>query len=152
MLITSCRVFLNRVNDDRLKAFVSIVLEGEFVVGDLKVIRGDHGLFVAMPSRRHSDGVYCDIVHPIVSELRQHITEVILEEYDKVLKSQDGQTKEDLPPRWGDGRTLVAFHDDPRDRRDGGGRIHEAYQELDRRGGKPYGSGDPMFDPTARRR
>lgn len=66
----------------KMKAIVSITLDNEFVVHDIKVIQGEKGLFVAMPSRRASDGEYRDIAHPINSQTREAIQNVILAKYE----------------------------------------------------------------------
>lgn len=69
-----------------MKAVVSITLDDEFVVHDIKVIEGEKGLFIAMPSRKASDGEYRDIAHPINSATRDRIQTVILEEYEKAVQ------------------------------------------------------------------
>ena len=69
--------------DGKMKAVVSITLYDEFVVHDIKVIEGEKGLFIAMPSRKASDGEYRDIAHPINSETRERIQTIILEQYEK---------------------------------------------------------------------
>mgnify|MGYP003099349165 FL=1 len=69
--------------DGEMKAVVSITLDDEFVVHDIKVIEGEKGLFIAMPSRKASDGEYRDIAHPINSETRERIQTIILEQYEK---------------------------------------------------------------------
>jgi len=142
--VTSCRVFLNEKEDDRLKGFASIILNDQFAVCDLKIIRGDRGLFVAFPSRRRRDGTFHDVAHPIVPRLRQHIEEIVLAKYDRVLDGEEsGMPKDDLPPRWG------AHQDQPASRRlDDGDKILRAFQDPDR---QPYGSGDPIFDVGARK-
>ena len=66
-----------------MKAVVSITLDDEFVVHDIKVNEGEKGLFIAMPSRKASDGEYRDIAHPINSETRERIQTIILEQYEK---------------------------------------------------------------------
>lgn len=68
-----------------MKAVVSITLDGEFVVHDIKVIEGEKGLFIAMPSRKASDGEYRDIAHPINSSTRDTIQMTILEKYQESL-------------------------------------------------------------------
>ena len=65
-----------------MKAVVSVTIDGEFVVHDIKVIDGDKGLFVAMPSRKASDGEYKDIAHPITSATRQLLQNAIIEAYN----------------------------------------------------------------------
>lgn len=69
-----------------MKAVVSITLDDEFVVHDIKVIEGEKGLFIAMPSRKASDGEYRDIAYPINSATRDRIQTVILEEYEKAVQ------------------------------------------------------------------
>lgn len=81
MNITDIRV--RRIaNDGKMKAVVSVTIDGEFVVHDIKVIDGDKGLFVAMPSRKASDGEYKDIAHPITSATRQLLQNAIIEAYN----------------------------------------------------------------------
>ena len=81
MNITDIRV--RRIaNEGKMKAVVSVTIDGEFVVHDIKVIDGDKGLFVAMPSRKASDGEYQDIAHPITSATRQLFQNAIIEAYN----------------------------------------------------------------------
>ncbi|MFP5519712.1 MAG: septation regulator SpoVG [Bdellovibrionia bacterium] len=89
MKITEVKVF--PVNEDRLKAYVSITLEGCFVVRDLKVIQGTSGLFVAMPSKKRKDGQFRDIAHPLNQETRAAIEDAVFEAYEKELRSM-GET------------------------------------------------------------
>lgn len=74
--------------ESKMKAVVSITIDDEFVVHDIKVIEGDKGLFIAMPSRRASDGEYRDIAHPINSATREHIQRLILDRYTKELEEE----------------------------------------------------------------
>ena len=69
----------------QMKAVVSIAIYDEFVVHDIKVIEGEKGLFIAMPSRKASDGEYRDIAHPINSNTREKIQSLILEKYEEVM-------------------------------------------------------------------
>ena len=71
-----------------MKAVVSITIDEEFVVHDIKVIEGDKGLFIAMPSRKATDGEYRDIAHPINSATRERIQNIILEKYEQVLAEE----------------------------------------------------------------
>lgn len=71
-----------------MKAVVSITIDEEFVVHDIKVIEGEKGLFIAMPSRKATDGEYRDIAHPINSETRERIQGIILEKYEQVLAEE----------------------------------------------------------------
>ena len=97
MQITDVR--LRKVNnqDTRMKALVSITFEGSFVIHDLRVIEGNNGLFVAMPSKRTPDGEFRDIAHPINSEMRQHVQEEIMKVYDEtedVAETQEADSSE----------------------------------------------------------
>ncbi len=85
MKITDVRV-RKVAKEGKMKAVVSITLDDIFVVHDIKVIEGDKGLFIAMPSRKSGDGEYRDIAHPINSETRDWIQKVILEGYEKALQ------------------------------------------------------------------
>ena len=69
--------------EGKMKAIVSITLDDVFVVHDIKVIEGEKGLFIAMPSRKGADGEYRDIAHPINSDTRRHIQDVVLKAYDE---------------------------------------------------------------------
>jgi stage V sporulation protein G len=89
MQITDVRV--RKVSKEgKMKAVVSITLDNEFVVHDIKVIEGDKGLFIAMPSRKAGDGEYRDIAHPINSDTRDKIQKIILEKYEiAALESEE---------------------------------------------------------------
>ena len=84
MQITDVRV-RKVAKEGKLKAVVSITMDEEFVVHDIKVIEGEKGLFIAMPSKKAVDGEYRDIAHPINSGPRAKIQSIILENYEKVL-------------------------------------------------------------------
>lgn len=84
MQITDIRV-RKVTKESKMKAVVSITIDGVFVIHDIKVIDGDNGPFIAMPSRKASDGEYRDIAHPINSETRDRIQRIILESYEKAL-------------------------------------------------------------------
>ena len=87
MNITDVRV--RRVaKEGKMKAVVSITIDEEFVVHDIKVIEGEKGLFIAMPSRTATDGEYRDIAHPINSATREKIQNIILEKYEQVLAEE----------------------------------------------------------------
>ena len=90
MKITDVRV-RKMTKDGKMKAIVSITIDDEFVVHDIKVIDGERGLFIAMPSRKASDGEYKDIAHPINTETRTSIQDLILEAYEKALEEDDEQ-------------------------------------------------------------
>ena len=82
MQITDVRV-RKVTKEGKMKAVVSITLDNEFVVHDIKVIEGEKGLFIAMPSRKSSDGEYRDIAHPINTQTRDKLQKLVLEAYDK---------------------------------------------------------------------
>ena len=87
MQITDVRV--RKVSKDgKMKALVSITIDNEFVVHDIKVIEGEKGLFIAMPSRRTPEGEYKDVAHPINSETRNMIQEAILKKYEVTLAEE----------------------------------------------------------------
>ena len=84
MQITDVRV-RKITKEGKMKAVVSITLDDEFVVHDIKVIEGEKGLFIAMPSKKATDGEYRDIAPPINSSTRENLQRVILESYEKAL-------------------------------------------------------------------
>lgn len=87
MNITDVRI--RKVNaEGKMKAVVSVTFDNEFVVHDIKVIEGQEGLFIAMPSRKTPDGEFKDIAHPINSATRERIQTAILEEYEKVKDAE----------------------------------------------------------------
>lgn len=88
MNITDVRV--RKISKEgKMKAVVSVTIDDEFVVHDIKVIEGDKGLFIAMPSRRSSDGEYRDVAHPINTSTRERLQVVILEAYEKAEESAE---------------------------------------------------------------
>ena len=82
MQITDVRV-RKVAKEGKMRAVVSITIDDEFVVHDIKVIEGEKGLFIAMPSRKASDGEYRDIAHPINSDTRDMIQKLILKAYEE---------------------------------------------------------------------
>jgi len=84
MEITEVRVF-PVVHEERLKAYATITIDSAFLIRDLRVISGNAGLFVAMPSRKLKDGTFKDIAHPLNSETRQMIEKKVLAEYEREL-------------------------------------------------------------------
>ena len=94
MNITDVRV-RKIAKEGKMKAVVSITIDDEFVVHDIKVIEGEKGLFIAMPSRKASDGEYRDIAHPINSQTRDYIQSLILEKYQELLNTEDGEELEE---------------------------------------------------------
>jgi len=89
MEITDVRIV--PVDEDKLKAFVSIVFDQCFVVSDIKIIHGASGLFVSMPSKRRRNGTFRDIAHPLNHEMRERIEERILAQYREMMS--------DAPPQ-----------------------------------------------------
>ena len=93
MQITDVRI--RKVNKEgKMKAVVSITLDNEFVVHDIKIIEGEKGMFIAMPSRRAGDGEYRDIAHPINSETREKIQSIILEKYEVAANAEEEAMQE----------------------------------------------------------
>ena len=91
MEITEVKVF--PVNEERLKAYVSITFDNCFVIRDLKIIHGTSGLFVAMPSKKRKDGQFKDIAHPLNSETRNMIEKAVFDAYEKEVKSMGDSVK-----------------------------------------------------------
>ena len=88
MQITDVRI--RKVEKEgKMKAVVSITIDEEFVVHDIKVIEGEKGLFIAMPSRKAADGEYRDIAHPINSNTRDRIQKLILEKYQEAVDTEE---------------------------------------------------------------
>ncbi len=85
-------------NDDKMKAVVSITLDNEFVVHDIKIIEGSNGEFVAMPSKKLGDNEYRDIAHPLTAVVREKVCKAIFEEYHRALQEKESETQyeEDL--------------------------------------------------------
>ncbi len=91
--ITEVKVF--PVNEERLKAYISITIDDCFVVRDLKIIQGPTGLFVAMPSKKRKDGQFRDIAHPLNQETRALIEDMVFEAYEN-LQRENGEPAEPL--------------------------------------------------------
>ena len=87
MTITDVRV-RKIASEGKMKAIVSVTFDNEFVVHDIKVIEGQNGLFIAMPSRKTPDGEFKDIAHPINTETRERIQNAILEAYEKAVSEE----------------------------------------------------------------
>ena len=86
MEITEVRITLR--DEEKLKAFANVTFDDAFVVRGLKVINGNNGYFVSMPSRKRPDGTYQDIAHPINNEMRDKLESVVLSEYEKALNEE----------------------------------------------------------------
>ena len=93
MQITDVRV-RKVAKEGKMKAIVSITLDNEFVVHDIKVIEGEKEVFIAMPSRKAADGEYRDIAHPINSSARGSIQKIILDSYEKALRLSDEEIEQ----------------------------------------------------------
>ncbi|MBD3343833.1 MAG: septation regulator SpoVG [Chitinivibrionales bacterium] len=91
MEITEVRISLR--SEEKLKAFASVTFDNCFVVRGLKIINGSDGYFVSMPSRKHKDGTYHDIAHPINNEMRKTIEDRVLDEFEQEL-NRSGQAEE----------------------------------------------------------
>ena len=90
MTITDVRI-RKIASDGKMKAIVSVTFDNEFVVHDNKVIEGQNGLFIAMPSRKTPDGEFKDIAHPINTDTREKIQNSILEAYEKAKLEEDSE-------------------------------------------------------------
>ena len=94
MNITDVRV--RRVSKEgKMKAVVSITIDNEFAVHDIKVIEGEKGLFIAMPSRKAADGEYRDIAHPINSQTRNELQNLILTKYEETVAEEEAEGREE---------------------------------------------------------
>ena len=91
MTITDVRI-RKIASDGKMKAIVSVTFDNEFVVHDIKVIEGQNGLFIAMPSRKTPDGEFKDIAHPINTDTREKIQASILEAYEKAKLEDEPET------------------------------------------------------------
>ena len=83
MEITDVRVF--PVDEEKLKAFVSIIIDDCFVISDIKIISGTTGLFISMPSKKRKNGTFRDIAHPLNSETRKRIEDKVLARYRETV-------------------------------------------------------------------
>ena len=86
MEITEVKVFSAK-DGGRLKAYATVVFDNSFIIRDLKIIEGNKGLFVSMPSRKRKDGTFRDIVHPLNAETRQMIEDRVIKEFDQAAES-----------------------------------------------------------------
>ena len=87
MEVTEVRVF--PVDEEKLKAYVTITIDDCFVVRDLKVIKGNNGLFVAMPSKKRKDGTFRDTAHPLNNETREMIESKVLAKYEREIERKE---------------------------------------------------------------
>ena len=91
MEVTEIKVF--PIEEEKLKAFVSIVIDNCFMVNDIKVIKGRDGLFISMPSRRKKNGKFKDVAHPLNNETRQMIEGLILTDYERALRGEAEESR-----------------------------------------------------------
>ncbi|TYB31051.1 MAG: septation regulator SpoVG [Candidatus Mcinerneyibacterium aminivorans] len=101
MEITDVRIYLR--DNEKLKAFVTVTFDDDFVVRGMKVIDGNKGRFVAMPSRRRNDGTFQDIAHPINNDMREYIEEKVFKAYDEAVEKR----KEELESETAAGPTAA---------------------------------------------
>ena len=87
MDITEIKIY-QASDSGRLKAYATAVFDNCFIVRDLKIIEGNKGLFVSMPSRKRKDGTFKDIVHPLNSDMRNRIEEEVIKEYNRVFDEE----------------------------------------------------------------
>ena len=88
MKITSVTVRKITKENSRLRGIASVLLDDSFAIHDIRIIEGDNGLFIAMPSRQTSTGEYRDVCHPINPDVRSEFTEAIIDEYDEVSEEE----------------------------------------------------------------
>ena len=95
MQITDVRI--RKINEEgKMKAVVSVTFDQEFVVHDIKIIEGQNGLFIAMPSRKMGEGDFRDIAHPLTSETRAKIRDAIVEAYDAMAEQQEEENSDSV--------------------------------------------------------
>ena len=105
MEITEVKVF--PIQEEKLKAFVSIVFDHCFMVNDIKIIQGREGLFISMPSRKKKNGEFKDVAHPLNNETRRMIEEKVLGEYERILADR-GERMPQVASLAGDGEARPA--------------------------------------------
>ncbi len=88
MNISDVRVRLIKKEDSKLKAVASITIDECFVIHDIKVLEGDKGVFVSMPSRKTPDGQYKDVAHPLNTETRESVSAAVLKAYEEETKKE----------------------------------------------------------------
>ncbi len=96
MNISDIRIRIVKKDENKLKAVASLTIDECFAVHDIKIIEGNQGLFIAMPSRKTPDGTFKDIVHPLNTETREKIRDLILAEYEKALKEAPADDEEEV--------------------------------------------------------
>jgi stage V sporulation protein G len=106
MEITEVKVF--PIQEEKLKAFVSIVFDQCFMVNDIKIIQGRDGLFISMPSRKKKNGEFKDVAHPLNNETRRMIEDKVLGEYERILAEQGERMPQAASTVTGDGSTELS--------------------------------------------
>src|ERR1043166_7249002 len=91
MEISDVQIYL--MNEEKLKAYATVIIDNAFLIRDLKVIQGNNGLFIAMPAKKMKDGSYRDIAHPLNQDTRQYFEKKILEAFEKATQDS-GSTEE----------------------------------------------------------
>jgi stage V sporulation protein G len=104
MEITEVKVF--PIQEEKLKAFVSIVFDHCFMVNDIKIIQGRDGLFISMPSRKKKNGEFKDVAHPLNNETRRMIEDKVLGEYERILGERGERLPQTVSMAEGDGRPM----------------------------------------------
>lgn len=87
MKISDVRIHIVKNETSKIKASASITIDDVFVVHEIKIIEGNEGLFIAMPSRKYPDGSFKDIVHPLNTPTREEIRDIVLKAYEEALKT-----------------------------------------------------------------
>jgi stage V sporulation protein G len=95
MEITNVRVRVVEKENSKMRGFASVTIDDQFVVHDIRILEGDNGLFLAMPSKQIAPGEYRDIAHPINAEARKIFSDAILAEYENELKKDNADTEEE---------------------------------------------------------
>ena len=95
MEITNVRVRVVEKENSKMRGFASVTIDDQFVVHDIRILEGDNGLFLAMPSKQIAPGEYRDIAHPINSEARKLFSDAILAEYEKEVKNGGSESSEE---------------------------------------------------------
>jgi len=106
MEITEVKVF--PIQEEKLKAFVSIVFDHCFMVNDIKIIQGREGLFISMPSRKKKNGEFKDVAHPLNNETRRMIEEKVLGEYERILSERGERMPQVASSLAGEGETRAS--------------------------------------------
>jgi stage V sporulation protein G len=101
MEITHIKIF--PIDEEKLKAFVSVVFDDCFVVSDIKIIQGTSGLFVSMPSKRRKNGTFQDIAHPLNNETRRRFEQQIIDRFREIVEQAGGTLPGDLRDLAADG-------------------------------------------------